>query len=233
LTVTVRWNEAGKSDADDERVVTPDLDKKPDKQQGEQETSEKRAESEESQRKRKDSGYSASSSGRTSPRDLSDDETAYETVFSETEFSEERKSSKRRFSKFDPDRPARSLVRVNKATSTLPSRISKSSTRRRRRQRERVSRPDVRASMFRRRDVYDRSMLLLHHGGMSRLDQLALKTKLMNTCGFCFKNFREGVSLSQHIEELKHWACTRCGKYFESYTALGQHKLALDHCNVV
>ena len=246
LTVTVRWNEAGKSDADDERVVTPDPDKKPDKQQGEQETSEKRAESEESQRKRKDSGYSASSSGRTSPRDLSDDETQYETVFSETEFSEERKSSKRRFSKFDRDRPARSLVRVNKATSTLPSRsyvrsypvlpssrIAKPSTRRRRRQRERVSRPNVRASMFRRRDVYDRSMLLLHHGGMSRLDQLALKTKLMNTCGFCFKNFREGVSLSQHIEELKHWACRRCGKYFESYTALGQHKLALDHCNVV
>ena len=256
LTVTVRWNEANKSDADDERVVTPDPDnKKPDKHQDD--SREKRAESEESQRERKDSGlYSASSSVRTSPRDLTDNETEYETVFSETEFSEERKSSSRRFSRFDfdRDRPSRRNVRSSKVSSTLPSRsyarsysvppssrISKPSTRAKRTRRSRPRRKSVSrlptsealsALMFCRRDVYDRLMLLLHHGRMSRLEQLALKTKLMNTCGFCFKSFREGVSLSQHIEELKHWTCTRCGKYFENYTALGQHKLALEHCNV-
>ena len=256
LTVTIRWNEANKSDADDERVVTPDTDIKPNTEQLDQQEAsyEKRVKRVESQRERKDSGYSASSSGRTSPQDLSDNETEYETVFSETEFSETRKSSRRRFSRFDRDRPSKSCARVDKTTSTSalkrfarsnsvpPRRVVKpcantrsNRKRRGRKQRQRFSpaRPSAfRALMFRRRDAYDRSMFLLHHGGKSRLEQLALKTKLMNTCGFCFKNFRAGVSLSQHIEELKHWACTRCGKYFESYTALGQHKLALDHCNV-
>jgi hypothetical protein len=251
LTVTVRWNKAEKSDAEDVRMVSPNPDVKPNNEQhDQQEAREIHAEGEESQRERKDSGYSASSSGRTSPRDLSDDETEYETVFSEAGFSEdsESRSSSRRFSRFDRDRPSRSHTPVNKTAtrtplnarsySLPPRKVAKSSKRSNRKSR-RIPRQNVslprsalNASLFRRREAYDRSMLLLHHGGMSRLEQLALKTRLMNTCGFCFKNFRAGVSLSQHIEELKHWACTRCGKYFESYTALGQHILALEHCNV-
>ena len=237
LTVTVHLKEADRSDADDERVVTPDLEDKKqytkrDKEEGKHE---KRAESEESQRERKDSGYSESFSGRTSPGDLTD--TEYETVFSETEFSEERKSRRQRFSRFERDRPPtpRNCARVPSSRITRQFRIKRSRRRRLSKtitvSRLSTSQP-LKALMFRRRDAYDNSMFLLHHGGKTRLEQLALKTKLMNTCGFCFKSFRTGVSLSQHIEELKHWACTRCGKYFESYTALGQHKLALDHCNV-
>lgn len=246
LTVTVRWKKPDKSDADDERVVTPVPPIKRDTESKQV----SRAEIEESQRQRKDSGYSGSSSGRTSPRDISDNETEYETVFSETEFSEERKSRSRRFSRFTRDRPLRTRKSPSPSRNytrshrvPLSSRVTTSHTTPRSKQTSRsrprrrpVSRPctsePLRASMFRRRSVYDHFMFELHHGGLSRLEQLALKTKLMNTCGFCFKNFRAGVSLSQHIEELKHWACTRCGKYFESYTALGQHKLALDHCNV-
>lgn len=52
---------------------------------------------------------------------------------------------------------------------------------------------------------------------------------VLYTCGVCFKSFKTKVSLSQHSEELLHWACVRCGRFFESHTALGQHKLALNH----
>ena len=241
LTVTVRWKETDKSDADDERVVTPDPPMNRD--------TEKEQIFKESQRQRNDSGYSASSSGKTSPRNISDNETEYETVFSETEFTEEKKLRSPRFSRFSCDRPlkkrispspSRKYVRSRRAPplrrSPRRSRSRSKQTSRSRPRRTPVSRPftsePLRALAFRRKSVYHRSMFELHHGGLPRLEQLALKTKLMNTCGYCFKNFRAGVSLSQHIEELEHWACTRCGKYFESYTALGQHKLALDHCIV-
>ena len=240
LTVTVRWKETGKSDADDERVVTPDPPINPD-------TEKAQIKVEESQRQRNDSGYSASSSGRTSPRDISDNETEYETVFSETEFTEEKKLRSPRFSRFSSDRPLRKRISPSPSRKYVRSRrvpplrrsprgSRSKQTSRSRPRRTPVSRPftseSLRALAFRRKSVYHRSMFELHHGGLPRLEQLALKTKLMNTCGYCFKNFRAGVSLSQHIEELEHWACTRCGKYFESYTALGQHKLALDHCIV-
>ena len=247
LTVTVRWKEPDRSDAD-ERVVKPDPPVKRDTKPKQV----SRTEIEESQRKRTDSGYcgSSRSSGRTSPRDISDSETEYETVLSDTEFFEERRSRSRRFSRFARDRPlitrkspspprhyshSHRVPPSGRVTTSRTTPRSKQTSRSRPRRRP-VCRPaaaePLRALMFRRRSVYDRFMFELHHGGLSRLEQLALKTRLMNTCGFCFKNFRAGVSLSQHIEELKHWACTRCGKYFESYTALGQHKLALDHCNV-
>lgn len=52
---------------------------------------------------------------------------------------------------------------------------------------------------------------------------------VLYTCGVCFKSFTSKVSLNQHSEELLHWACVRCGRFFESHTALGQHKLALSH----
>lgn len=52
---------------------------------------------------------------------------------------------------------------------------------------------------------------------------------VLYTCGVCFKSFKTKVSLNQHSEELLHWACVRCGRFFESHTALGQHKLALNH----
>ncbi|XP_078353821.1 uncharacterized protein LOC144638503 [Oculina patagonica] len=52
---------------------------------------------------------------------------------------------------------------------------------------------------------------------------------VLYTCGVCFKSFRSKVSLNQHSEELLHWACVRCRRFFESHTALGQHKLALNH----
>ena len=238
LTVTVKWNEAGKqSDAErsaDERLVTPDSDKQPVKREA-------RAESVESKRERKDSGFSDSHSGGTSPRYA--DSSCSESECGETVFS---RGSSRRFSRFKRDRslspprshgrrPSKGTSRTTSLSSTSTLSLA-SSTRYRYRLRRRVSRPvavdALKALAFRRREIYDQSMFLLHHGEKSRLEQLALKTKLMNTCGFCFKSFREGVSLSQHIEVLQHWACTRCGKYFGSYTALGQHKLALEHCNV-
>ena len=49
------------------------------------------------------------------------------------------------------------------------------------------------------------------------------------TCGVCFKSFKAKVSLDQHTEELMHWACVRCGRFFGSFTALGQHKIRLGH----
>lgn len=52
---------------------------------------------------------------------------------------------------------------------------------------------------------------------------------VLYTCGVCFKSFQSKVSLNQHSEELFHWACVRCGRFFETHTALGQHKLALNH----
>lgn len=52
---------------------------------------------------------------------------------------------------------------------------------------------------------------------------------VLYTCGVCFKSFQSKVSPNQHSEELFHWACVRCGRFFETHTALGQHKLALNH----
>lgn len=37
------------------------------------------------------------------------------------------------------------------------------------------------------------------------------------------------VDLQQHSEELLHFACITCGKFFSSYSALGQHCRALSH----
>lgn len=52
---------------------------------------------------------------------------------------------------------------------------------------------------------------------------------VMHTCGVCFKSFKRRVGLEQHCEELLHYACVPCGRFFTSNTALGQHRLALDH----
>lgn len=52
---------------------------------------------------------------------------------------------------------------------------------------------------------------------------------VLHTCGVCFKSFKRRVSLEQHCEELLHYACVSCGRFFTSSTALGQHRLALDH----
>lgn len=52
---------------------------------------------------------------------------------------------------------------------------------------------------------------------------------VLHTCGVCFKSFRRRVSLEQHGEELLHYACVPCGRFFTSSTALGQHRIALDH----
>ena len=48
-------------------------------------------------------------------------------------------------------------------------------------------------------------------------------------CGLCFKKFKHIVDLQQHSEELLHFACITCGKFFSSYSALGQHCRALSH----
>ena len=48
-------------------------------------------------------------------------------------------------------------------------------------------------------------------------------------CGLCFKKFRQVVDLQQHSEELLHYACITCGRFFNTYTALGQHCTALYH----
>ena len=48
-------------------------------------------------------------------------------------------------------------------------------------------------------------------------------------CGLCFKKFKHIVDLQQHSEELLHFACITCGKFFSSYSALGQHCHALSH----
>ena len=62
-----------------------------------------------------------------------------------------------------------------------------------------------------------------------RVKDPARLLEILYTCGVCFKSFRSKVSLNQHSEELLHWACVRCGRFFGSHTALGQHKLALEH----
>lgn len=64
-------------------------------------------------------------------------------------------------------------------------------------------------------------------GGHARASVRAIET--LYTCGVCFKSFKAKVSLDQHSEELMHWACVRCGRFFGSFTALGQHKLRLGH----
>ena len=46
-------------------------------------------------------------------------------------------------------------------------------------------------------------------------------------CGMCFKKFSLVVDLQMHCEELLHYACITCGRFFNTYTALGQH------CNVM
>lgn len=48
-------------------------------------------------------------------------------------------------------------------------------------------------------------------------------------CGLCFKKFRHVVQLQQHCEELLHYACITCGRFFNTYTALGQHCSAMNH----
>lgn len=48
-------------------------------------------------------------------------------------------------------------------------------------------------------------------------------------CGLCFKKFKHIVDLQQHSEELLHFACITCGKFFSSYSALGQHCRVLSH----
>ena len=64
-------------------------------------------------------------------------------------------------------------------------------------------------------------------GGHASAKSRALET--LYTCGVCFKSFKARVSLDQHSEELMHWACIRCGRFFGSFTALGQHKRRLGH----
>lgn len=39
-------------------------------------------------------------------------------------------------------------------------------------------------------------------------------------CGLCFKKFKSVVDLQQHSEELLHYACVTCGRFFNTYTAL-------------
>lgn len=170
LMVTVRWNDLDKGDADDKSMVTPDPDEHSlGKQQVEQDDGNP-DETDESQRERNDSGYYPSSSGRTSPRDLSDNETEYETVFSETESSEESKSSGRRFNRFESDRPQ---VATYTPSAKLPSRnhvrsysvppsrkrVFKTSTRQTKPSRRPrtvyslIASESLRALMFRRRDI--------------------------------------------------------------------------------
>ncbi|XP_020900190.1 uncharacterized protein LOC110238849 [Exaiptasia diaphana] len=52
---------------------------------------------------------------------------------------------------------------------------------------------------------------------------------VLHTCGVCYRSFKRRVSLEQHCEELLHYACVPCGRFFTSITALGQHRNALDH----
>lgn len=49
------------------------------------------------------------------------------------------------------------------------------------------------------------------------------------TCGLCFKSFPSRIRREQHSEELMHWACVTCGRFFASHTALGQHVEEVGH----
>ena len=77
-----------------------------------------------------------------------------------------------------------------------------------------------------RRQAFLQSVYCIRTG---RLRDPSRFIEVLYTCGVCFKSFRSKVSLNQHSEELFHWACVRCGRFFGSHTALGQHKLALNH----
>ncbi|EDO46833.1 predicted protein [Nematostella vectensis] len=77
-----------------------------------------------------------------------------------------------------------------------------------------------------KRTEFFRSIYSISNG---RVRDPARYARSLYTCGVCFKSFKSRVSLEQHSEELLHWACVRCGKFFTSPTALGQHKLALGH----
>lgn len=79
---------------------------------------------------------------------------------------------------------------------------------------------------YRRRQAFLQSVYCIRTG---RLRDPSRFIDFLYTCGVCFKSFRSKVSLNQHSEELYHWACVRCGRFFGSHTALGQHKLALNH----
>lgn len=192
-------------------------------------------ESDNIKRERKDSGFSEASSGKSEEKSrVCDEDTDMESE-EEAESSTGNQSHRQRFNKFQRYRP------YSRPESSGSSSEGKEKVSRKHRTRQSLNKPSSRQSALRRtmgpviaqrKGVYDRWLFTLHHGGKPRNEQHALKTKLMNSCGFCYKSFRAGVSLSQHVEELQHWACIRCGKYFRSYTALGQHKLSLDHCNV-
>ena len=79
---------------------------------------------------------------------------------------------------------------------------------------------------YERRQQFLRSVYCFRTG---RLRDPSRFIEYLFTCGVCFKTFKSKVSLNQHSEELFHWACVRCGRFFGSHTALGQHKLALSH----
>lgn len=79
---------------------------------------------------------------------------------------------------------------------------------------------------YKRRQDFLRSVYCIRTG---RLRDPSRFIDYLYTCGVCFKSFKSKVSLNQHSEELFHWACVRCGRFFGSHTALGQHKLALSH----
>lgn len=79
---------------------------------------------------------------------------------------------------------------------------------------------------YRRRQAFLQSVYCIRTG---RLRDPSRYIDVLYTCGVCFKSFKSKVSLNQHSEELFHWACVRCGRFFGSHTALGQHKLALNH----
>ena len=79
---------------------------------------------------------------------------------------------------------------------------------------------------YKRRQAFLRSVYCIRTG---RLRDPSRFIEYIYTCGVCFKSFKSKVSLNQHSEELFHWACVRCGRFFGSHTALGQHKLALNH----
>lgn len=172
-------------------------------------------------RERKDSGFSELSSERSFEKSKTD-EGETESGSHEDDCLRGNKFRRRRFNKFRRYRPYSYPESSNSSCESQDNDLKA----------HRSGQSALRSLVRQRKRVYDRLLFILHHGGKSRSKQYAIKKKLMHTCGFCYKSFRAGVSLAQHEEELRHWACIRCGKYFKSYTALGQHKLSLYHCNV-
>lgn len=172
-------------------------------------------------RERKDSGFSETSSGRSVDKSRACEVNSESQSDGENSIQES-KSHTQRFSKFHRYRPYSRPESSDSSSESRENVLRKS----------RLRQSALQNLVHKRRGVYEHLLFILHHGDIPRKEQFSVKTKLMNTCGFCFKSFKVGVSLSQHVEELRHWACTRCGKYFNSYTALGQHKLSLELCNV-